>query len=491
MRKSRSSKKRFANNNFLGDNIPEDIKSRIKLNSDSKEFLEAEFTFNDNMIGNLKLAEESSKTQNTTIVAEDQTDQSKVYVTNEEEQDLEQNYKKQYSCDQSEFKTVDPNEQTVNNENNEEIDQDDLDDLNEDEEDENSNWSDEEEDLNDDAEQPKNDKLQYPSNANHDLNYIHEYNGEFDYENIPEFVDAQTLIKRYFEENTECKDKSSIDPIPSNHNNIYEKKIDSIKSPMTEIPEEGEGDEGPDKNFNPEQIFNSVDNIENSSSLNIWAEIQNTPMFGENDTDVDCSNNLFSNFLWNNEISDKKVIDSINGFSSADYIQMSSAKKNITSKIQLEWQIDEQKIIKIQSKIRQFLAIKIVKALKQLKYIKSQQVNISINKMKLLSWRSITKFYIMHRETNKLVKSCKYLVENNKDTNDPMYYQHWESIKDIYFIERKFRKCLFRKVREYLKTIPYEWRQSYVKLIDCKIYNREMNNRLKFFQNMQVKHMNL
>ena len=139
MRKSRSSKKRFANNNFLGDNIPEDIKSRIKLNSDSKEFLEAEFTFNDNMIGNLKLVEESSKTQNTTIVAEDQTDQSKVYATNEEEQDLEQNYKKQYSCDQSEFKTVDPNEQTVNNENNEEIDQDDLDDLNEDEEDENSN----------------------------------------------------------------------------------------------------------------------------------------------------------------------------------------------------------------------------------------------------------------------------------------------------------------------------------------------------------------
>ena len=64
---------------------------------------------------------------------------------------------------------------------------------------------------------------------------------------------------------------------------------------------------------------------------------------------------------------------------------MSSAKKNITSKIQLEWQIDEQKIIKIQSKIRQFLAKKIVKALKQLKYIKSQQVNISINKMKILS----------------------------------------------------------------------------------------------------------
>ena len=88
------------------------------------------------MIGNLKLVEESSKTQNTTIVAEDQTDQSKAYATNEEEQDLDQNYKKQYSCDQSEFKTVDPNEQTVNNE---EIDQDDLDDLNEDEEDENSN----------------------------------------------------------------------------------------------------------------------------------------------------------------------------------------------------------------------------------------------------------------------------------------------------------------------------------------------------------------
>ena len=161
--------------------------------------------------------------------------------------------------------------------------------------------------------------------------------------------------------------------------------------------------------------------------------------------------------------------------------------KNICSKIQTELKSDESKIIKIQSKIRQFLSKKQFKVLKQLKYIKSQQISVSLNKLKLTAWRVISNIYLLHRETKRQVKLCKYLDENNKDKDEQMYYQYWQDIKDINFIEKKFRRWIFRKAREYLKTIPSEWRQSYVKLIDCKICNREMNNRLRYIQNMQFK----
>ena len=255
---------------------------------------------------------------------------------------------------------------------------------------------------------------------------------------------------------------------------------------MTEIPEEGEGEEIPDKNYNPEQIFNSEDNIDSEFKQNYSHEIEGTPMFGE-DNNSDNEDQIFSNFLWNNEISEKKDIQQSNIYSSVDYIQMSSAKKNICSKIQYELKTDELKIVKIQSKVRQFLAKKKLRALKQIKYIKNQQINISINKLKLLAWRTITNVYLLYKEAKRLVKLWKYLDENSKDANEPMYYQHCQDLKEMNYIEIKFRRCIFRKVREYLKIIPYEWRQSYVKLIDCKIYNREMGNKLRFIQNMQFK----
>ena len=181
---------------------------------------------------------------------------------------------------------------------------------------------------------------------------------EYDYENIPEFADAQTLIERYFEEQSNPKAQSR------------GKASQALKCNMTEIPEEGEGEEAGDKSLYPSQPSQIIKNEDewNSNKINESNTNENNELIN-NFEESENEKELFSNYLCTNEISEKKIecqsldLDLMHNLKEVrslnlDYIQMSSAKKSKATKM-LDISEDEKiSIIKIQSKFRQFLAKK-------------------------------------------------------------------------------------------------------------------------------------
>ena len=152
------------------------------------------------MVNNLKNAEDTTKVSNTIQGADEKEDQFKD-CNSKVENAIEQSFNKVESWEENDYNTVAPNEQANFSGNEEEINQNDLEDLNN-EEDEEDDSDSEEDDDNSDAEtrDPKYVSNSNFTSANTDLNYVNEYNKEYDFEHIPEFVDAQTLIDRYFKE---------------------------------------------------------------------------------------------------------------------------------------------------------------------------------------------------------------------------------------------------------------------------------------------------
>ena len=165
---------------------------------------------------------------------------------------------------------------------------------------------------------------------------------------------------------------------------------------MTEIPEEGEGEDAGDKSIIPAQsskIINDEENFDdtNQDQINNEEEKQVYEDYEESENE----NSLFSNYLCMNEISDKKIVNQSLDFDSnkqnfqesqslmMDYIQMSSAKKDKSIKLLEMSDKDKSKVIKIQSKYRQVLAKRQLKTLKQINFIKHQQVKISSSKQKV------------------------------------------------------------------------------------------------------------
>lgn len=443
----------------------------------SKEVLNAEMDTHQQNLNQETIKTETCKKIKSDLIFSDQNEWEEVEGIMDQEPVVS-------NFDIEEHKSVEK-ENSDHSKDQDEINQEDLDDINSDESDDDSS---QDESQHDDDQNSPNEQME--SNLDlidKDLPIDDDSYDEYDYENIPEFADAQTLIERYFKDHSQPKGESR------------GKTNNALKWNMTEIPEEGEGEDAGDKSIIPAQsskIINDEENFDdtNQDQINNEEEKQAYEDYEESENEK----SLFSNYLCTNEISDKKIVNQSLDFDSnkqnlqesqslmMDYIQMSSAKKDKSTKLLEMSDKDKSKVIKIQSKYRQVLAKRQLKTLKQINFIKHQQVKISSSKQKVTAWKIITAFYILHREAKRLIKAWKYLQEWHKDLNEEQYYNFCNNIRELNFIERKFRKSIFKKVREYLKTIPYQWRQSYVKLIDWKIYNREVNNRLLFVQKLRT-----
>ena len=427
----------------------------------SKEVLNAEMDTHQQNLNQETIKTETCKQIKSDLIFSDQNEWEEVEGIMDQEPVVS-------NFDIEEHKSVEK-ENSDHSKDQDEINQEDLDDINSDESDDDSS---QDESQHDDEQNSPNEQIE--SNLDlidKDLPIDDDSYDEYDYENIPEFADAQTLIERYFKDHSQPKGESR------------GKANNALKWNMTEIPEEGEGEDAGDKSIIPAQsskIINDEENFDdtNQDQINNEEEKQAYEDYEESENEK----SLFSNYLCTNEISDKKIVNQSLDFDSnkqnlqesqslmMDYIQMSSAKKDKSTKLLEMSDKDKSKIIKIQSKYRQVLAKRQLKTLKQINFIKHQQVKISSSKQKMTAWRIITAFYILHREAKRLIKAWKYLQEWHKDLNEEQYYNFCNNMRELKFIERKFRKSIFKKVREYLKTIPYQWRQSYVKLIDWKIY---------------------
>ena len=87
-----------------------------------------------------------------------------------------------------------------------EINQEDLDDINSDESDDDSS---QDESQNDDDQNSPNEQIENNLDLiDKDLPIDDDSYDEYDYENIPEFADAQTLIERYFKDHSQPKGES-------------------------------------------------------------------------------------------------------------------------------------------------------------------------------------------------------------------------------------------------------------------------------------------
>ncbi|CAI2385994.1 unnamed protein product [Moneuplotes crassus] len=201
-------------------------------------------------------------------------------------------------------------------------------------------------------------------------------------------------------------------------------------------------------------------------------KVHETPAFGHKDP--------FSNFLCSNEVAtpQKEVL-----LVKKDP-EMQIFKENASKKISPEFDhdYDINKLIKLQSLFRQILAQRKLKEMKQRSNIIQQQRSLTSNKRKIIALRSITRVWLLYKEAKIAAEKCTYLDENAKSGLEEPYHYYCDTMNDLKYIEVQFRQRIFKRAREYLKTIPYECRQSYVKLIDCKIYQREMNNKLKVMQ---------
>lgn len=177
-------------------------------------------------------------------------------------------------------------------------------------------------------------------------------------------------------------------------------------------------------------------------------------MFGEKFEDEN-DDKLFSSFLCQNDMSTQKKDQShfTLGKSEAKS-KINDVTKNILSEFDKSYDVD--KVIKIQARYRQHLAQVKFKEYKQRRYISMQQCALASNKQKIVALRVISKIWILFKEARRMVANCKYLQDNNKDTTEEPYHFLCQDMKDLKYIESQFRKGLFRKVREYLKTTPYE-----------------------------------
>ncbi|CAI2386030.1 unnamed protein product [Moneuplotes crassus] len=245
-----------------------------------------------------------------------------------------------------------------------------------------------------------------------------------------------------------------------------DKGLDSIKEQVTEEIHNTSVEDSLEYSKQQDKISNLFETQQKNTSGN---KIEDTPAFGSKDP--------FSSFLCSNEISTQKKERPIANNKIAKPIFEEEVSKNILPEFDQDYDIE--KIIKLQSLFRQILAERKLKEMKQRSYIIKQQRSLSSNKRKIIALRTITHVWLMYKEAKIAAQKCTYLDENAKESPEEPYHYYCDTMADLKFIEVQFRQRIFKKTREYLKTIPYECRQSYVKLIDCKIYQREINNRLK------------
>lgn len=168
-------------NNYLGDKPPEDIAARLAASSNSKEFLEAEFTFQGNMTANSKLAEER-KAEDREI--KEKTDELKARAgqktTSTKCHDREDGQQQDASFDNQ----VRDGDQDVSREEGSDDDDDYIEEEN-------------------NESHLGNDTSSYNIRSNQELSNINDSYNEYDYEQIPEFKDAKSLIDMYFKEHSQ------------------------------------------------------------------------------------------------------------------------------------------------------------------------------------------------------------------------------------------------------------------------------------------------
>jgi antitoxin component of MazEF toxin-antitoxin module len=258
---------------------------------------------------------------------------------------------------------------------------------------------------------------------------------------------------------------------PSSPLMSFSNPLEPIKELFTE--------EGPLPTESPSDPFSSNVKRPNMTASHLRDSAIETPMFGDR-LNSDSTSDLFNNFLCNTELSTQKK-EPI--FPPKTTVKSAEITKNILKELELSK--EDKIIIKIQTRWRQFLAIRKVEEMRKRKFINERQKKLENNKQKVEALRVISQLWIVFKEAKRMAQAWKYLDEERKEVPDEVYFHHCGEIKYLKLMEGFFRKRLFRKVRVYLKTIPYEWRQSYVKLIDWRIYQREVNNKLKFVQKMR------